>query len=186
MVLYQAEMQHSAETVKRFTHLQYDTFEWWRKLLLFILSALLILFGVFFGSSSGFSILTVFCIFAGSILFTNLNTRANMVADQVIEAMQETYPVLQYSFSETGFTDGKDRPTVSYAKLFRLISDEEYLYLFASKASGYMIRKKSITGEGGAQGLMDLISQKSGLSWQNPVSFLTFSIKDLYSLIRRR
>ena len=186
MVLYQAEMQHSAETVKRFTHLQYDTFEWWRKLLLFILSALLILFGVFFGSSSGFSILTVFCIFAGSILFTNLNTRANMVADQDIEAMQETYPVLQYSFSETGFTDGKDRPTVSYAKLFRLISDEEYLYLFASKASGYMIRKKSITGEGGAQGLMDLISQKSGLSWQNPVSFLTFSIKDLYSLIRRR
>lgn len=186
MVLYQAEMQHSAETVKRFTHLQYDTFEWWRKLLLFILSALLILFGVFFGSSSGFSVLTVFCIFAGSILFTNLNTRANMVADQVIEAMQETYPVLQYSFSETGFTDGKDRPTVSYAKLFRLISDEEYLYLFASKASGYMIRKKSITGEGGAQGLMDLISQKSGLSWQNPVSFLTFSIKDLYSLIRRR
>ena len=186
MVLYQAEMQHSAETVKRFTHLQYDTFEWWRKLVLFILSALLILFGVFFGSSSGFSILTVFCIFAGSILFTNLNTRANMVADQVIEAMQETYPVLQYSFSETGFTDGKDRPTVSYAKLFRLISDEEYLYLFASKASGYMIRKKSITGEDGAQGLMDLISQKSGLSWQNPVSFLTFSIKDLYSLIRRR
>ena len=186
MVLYQAEMQHSAETVKRFTHLQYDTFEWWRKLVLFILSALLILFGVFFGSSSGFSILTVFCIFAGSILFTNLNTRANMVADQVIEAMQETYPVLQYSFSESGFTDGKDRPTVSYAKLFRLISDEEYLYLFASKASGYMIRKKSITGEGGAQGLMDLISQKSGLSWQNPVSFLTFSIKDLYSLIRRR
>ncbi|MBO7422902.1 MAG: YcxB family protein [Oscillospiraceae bacterium] len=186
MVLYQAEMQHSAKTVKRFTHLQYDTFEWWRKLLLFILSALLILFGVFFGSSSGFSILTVFCIFAGSILFTNLNTRANMVADQVIEAMQETYPVLQYSFSESGFTDGKDRPTVSYAKLFRLISDEEYLYLFASKASGYMIRKKSITGEGGAQGLMDLISQKSGLSWQNPVSFLTFSIKDLYSLIRRR
>lgn len=186
MVLYQAEMQHSAETVKRFTHLQYDTFEWWRKLLLFILSALLILFGVFFGSSSGFSILTVFCIFAGSILFTNLNTRANMVADQVIEVMQETYPVLQYSFSESGFTDGKDRPTVSYAKLFRLISDEEYLYLFASKASGYMIRKKSITGEGGAQGLMDLISQKSGLSWQNPVSFLTFSIKDLYSLIRRR
>lgn len=186
MVLYQAEMQHSAETVKRFTHLQYDTFEWWRKLLLFILSALLILFGVFFGSSFGFSVLTVFCIFAGSILFTNLNTRANMVADQVIEAMQETYPVLQYSFSESGFTDGKDRPTVSYAKLFRLISDEEYLYLFASKASGYMIRKKSITGEGGAQGLMDLISQKSGLSWQNPVSFLTFSIKDLYSLIRRR
>ena len=178
MGLYQAEMQHSAETVKRFTHLQYDTFEWWRKLLLFCLSAALILFGVFYGSASGFSVLTVFCIFAGSILFTNLNTRANMVADQVIEAMHGTYPVLQYS--------GEDRPTVSYTKLFRLIFDEECLYLFASKASGYMIRKESITGEEGVKGLMDLISRESGLTWQKPFSFLTFSIKDLHSLIRRR
>ena len=48
MVLFQAQMQHSAETVKRFTHLQYDTFEWWRKLLLFSLSAALILFGGLF------------------------------------------------------------------------------------------------------------------------------------------
>ena len=186
MVLYQAEMQHSAETVKRFTHLQYDTFEWWRKLLLFCLSAALILFGVLYGSASGFSVLTVFCIFAGSILFTNLNTRANMVADQVIEAMHGNYPVLQYSFSESEFTDGEDRPTVSYTKLFRLIFDEEYLYLFASKASGYMIRKESITGEEGVKGLMDLISRESGLTWQKPFSFLTFSIKDLHSLIRRR
>ena len=186
MELYQAEMQHSAKTVKQFTTLQYNTFEWWRKLLLFCLSAVLILFGAVYGSASGFSVLTVFCIFAGCILFTNLNARANLIADRVIEAMKGVYPVLQYSFSESDFTDGDDRPRIPYTKLFRLISDEEYLYLFVSKASGYMIRKDSIKGEGDAQGLMDLISGKTELSWQKPFSFLTFSIKDLHTLIRER
>ena len=39
MVLYSAEMKHSAETVKKFTLLQYNTFEWWRKGLLLLFSA---------------------------------------------------------------------------------------------------------------------------------------------------
>lgn len=186
MVLYQAEMQHSAKTVKQFTTLQYNTFEWWRKLMLFCLSALLILFGAVYGSASGFSVLTIFCLFAGCILFTNLNARANLIADHVIEAMQGTYPVLQYSFSESDFTDGDDRPKISYTKLFRLISDEEYLYLFVSKASGYMVRKDSVRGKDDVQGLMDLISGKSGLPWQKPFSFLSFSIKDLRTLTRNR
>ena len=30
MEYYSAGIQHSAETVKRFVRLQYDTFEWWR------------------------------------------------------------------------------------------------------------------------------------------------------------
>ncbi len=154
--------------------------------MLFILSAALILFGVFYGMAAGFSVLTVFCIFAGSILFTNLNARADMITDQVTEAMHGAYPLLKYVFSESGFVDGMDRPEVSYQKLFRLLSDEEYLYLFTSKASGYMIRKDSITGENKEQGLMDLISRKSGLLWQKPLSFLTFSIKDLFALARRR
>ena len=186
MVLYQAEMQHSEKTVKQFTTLQYNTFEWWRKLLLFCLSAALILFGTFQGFAFGSSVLAIFCVFAGCILFTNLNSREKTIADQVIEAMHGTYPVLHYSFSESDFTDGDDRPKIPYKKLFRLILDEEYLYLFASKASGYMIRKDTIKGKDDTQGLMDLISGESGLAWQKPVSFLTFSIKDLRALMRKR
>ena len=51
MEYYSAEIQHSAETVKRFVRLQYDTFEWWRKLLLFLLSVAAILAGLALGSS---------------------------------------------------------------------------------------------------------------------------------------
>ena len=181
MPLYTASMQHSAETVKIFTRLQYDTFEWWRKLLTLFLSALLILSGFFYGSASGSSILTIGCLFVGCILFTSLNARANAVADQVVEALQGKFPTLQYSFSETGFTDGDDRPIVSYDRLFRLIEDEQYLYLFSSKASGYMLSKVSVRGEGDVAGLMELLAQRSGKPWKKPFSLLTFRIWDLFS-----
>ena len=175
MALYSAEMQHSAETIRQFTKLQYNTFEWWRKLLLLALSAVLILFGL----RSGSSIAMVFCLFAGCLLLTNLDFRANSVADGVSEAMHGRYPLLSYSFSEDGFTDGEDRPEVLYNSLYRLIADERYLYLFVSKASGYMLSRDSVLGEGGADGLMAFLSEKSGLEWKKPFSLLTLSLRDL-------
>ena len=95
MALYTARMQHSAETVRQFTQTQYDTFEWWRKLMFFTLSAVLIVFGISLHSS----VLTVFCLFAGCMVLTNLNARANSVADGVIEAMKGSYPQLDYLFT---------------------------------------------------------------------------------------
>ena len=179
MVLYTAEMKHNAETVKQFTLLQYNTFEWWRKLVLIILSAAMILFGVLYGSSSGSSVLTILCLFAGCILFTNLDARAKAVASQVAETMHGQFPTLQYSFSEAGFSDGEDRPVVSYERMYRMIEDDSFLFLFTSKASGYMLRKDSVQGEGGSEGLKALLSERSGLPWKKPFSLLTFRLWDL-------
>ena len=175
MELYSAGMRHSAETVRQFTLLQYNTFEWWRKLLFFLLSAALIVFGV----SSLSSLPMIFCLFAGCLILTNLDSRANSVADGVIEAMQGSYPLLRYSFSGSAFTDGANRPEVPYKRLLRLIADEKYLYLFTSKASGYMIEKESVQGPDGADGLMALISRETGLGWEKPFSLLTFRLRDL-------
>ena len=172
MVLYTAEMKHSAETVKKFTLLQYNTYEWWRKGLLLLFSAALILFGISVHSP----IPMILCLFAGCFLLTNINSRASSVADGVIEAMKGSFPHLTYSFTESGFSDGEDRPTVPYKNLYRLISDEQYLYLFISKASGYMIDRTTVQGEGGPEGLMKLLSEKSGLSWTKPFSLLTFNL----------
>lgn len=175
MDLYTANMQHNAETVRKFTLLQYNTFEWWRKGALLALSVLLILLGLSMHSP----VLVILCLFAGCILLTNSDTRAAAVADGVIEAMHGNFPLLTYSFTEASFSDGKDRPTVPYQKLYRLIADEQYLYLFVSKASGYMVQKVSVEGEKGAEGLMELISQQSGLQWTKPFSLLSFSLRDV-------
>ena len=176
MELYTARMRHSADSVRRFTRLQYDTFELWRKLLMLGLSAGCMLLGI----ASGPGLFAVLCIFVGAMLLTNLNARANAVADGVIEATGGSFPVLEYRFGESAFRDGEDRPAVEYARLMRLVADDEYLYLFVSKASGYMIERASVQGEGGGDGLMRLLADRSGLRWRRPFSLLTFRLRDLW------
>ena len=175
-MLYTARMRHSPETVRRFTALQYDTFEWGRKLLMLLLSAGCMLLGLVSGSA----VLAVLCFFVGALLLTNLNARANAVADGVIEAMGGSFPELEYTFGESAFRDGEARPEVPYTRLMRLIEDGEYLYLFISRASGYMLARESAEGEGGAEGLMRFLSEKTGLSWTKPVSLWTFRLQDLW------
>ena len=173
---YTARMRHGPETVRRFTSLQYNTFELWRKLLMLCLSAGCMLLGL----ASGAAVPAVACFFVGALLLTNLNARANAVADGVIEAMGGSFPELVYSFGEDSFRDGDARPEVAYAKLMRLIEDGEYLYLFVSKASGYMLARDSVEGEGGCEGLMRFLAEKTDLSWTKPVSLWTFRLRDLW------
>lgn len=180
MELYTARMQHSRETVRHFVRVQYDSFEWGRKLLMFVLSVAVILAGL----ASGTSLVAILCLFVGCILLTNSNARADSVADGVIEAMHGSFPALSYRFTAEGFTDGEDRPVVPYDRLYRLIDDGEYLCLFTSKASGYMLRRDSVAGEGGADGLMRLLSEKSGLPWQKPFKLLSFRLRDILPMKR--
>ena len=175
MEYYSAGIQHSAETVKRFVRLQYDTFEWWRKLLLFLLSVAAILAGLALGSS----VAAILALFVGCVILTNINSRADSVAEQTISAMHGSFPLLHYTFSEDGFTDGEDRPVIPYDRLFRLVEDEQYLYLFTGKATGYMLERGSVRGEEASGGLMQFLSAHSGLSWTKPFSLLTFRIRDV-------
>ena len=82
-------------------------------------------------------------------------------------------------FSEDGFTDGEDRPVIPYDRLFRLVEDEQYLYLFTGKATGYMLERGSVRGEQASGGLMQFLSGRSGLSWTKPFSLLTFRLRDV-------
>lgn len=172
---YTAKMKHSSETVKRFTVLQYNTFEPVGKIIRIVLALALIIVGSLSGSTTAFIALA----FLGCILLTNLNTRAESVADQLERALQGKFPELEYSFSETGFTDGADRAEIPYSDFIRLIEDDDYLYLFISKASGYMLEISSVIGENGAEGLKRLLSEKSGCEWTRPVTLLSFSLKDV-------
>ena len=180
-MLYTARMRHGPETVRRFTALQYNTFEPGRKLLMLALSAGCMLLGL----ASGSAMLAVPCFFVGALLLTNLNARANAVADGVIEAMGGSFPELVYFFGEDAFRDGEERPAVPYEKLIRLIEDGEYLYLFVSKASGYMLSRSSVEGEGGCEGLMRFLAEKSGLMWTKPVSLWTLRLRDLWGIRRK-
>ena len=80
-----------------------------------------------------------------------------------------------------GFKDGEERPVIPYDRLFRLVKDEQYLYLFTGKATGYMLERSSVRGEDTSEGLIRFLSGRSGLSWTRPFSLLTFRLRDVLS-----
>ncbi len=188
MTRYSAQIVHSKETVQRFTRVQYGTFEFTRKLGFFLVSILLILFGV--SQLARSSLPGIAALLVGCLLLTNLNNRAESIAERVAEAMQGRYSTLRYTFMEETFTDGEGRPAVPYSSLYCLIADEQYLYLFTGKATGYMFPAASVldaqTGSPSAEELKRFLAQQSGLRWARPLSLLNFSLKDCLTLLRRR
>ena len=183
MIEYTAEMHHSRETLNRFIRVQYDTFEFGRKAILFAAAVGLILFGI--AKAAAAALLSVICLIGGCLLLTNIDAKAKSVADGVAEAMKGKYPSLQYSFSDSGFRDGEGKEEVPYSRLFRLMADEKYLYLFISKASGYMLELSTVSGEADAEGLKSFLSGKTGLKWLRPVTLMNFNIKDLIAMLRK-
>lgn len=183
MTKYTAGMKHSRETLDRFIRVQYDTFEFGRKAILFVAAVALILFGVTKAAAS--TILSVACLILGCLLLTNINARAKSIADGVAEAMKGNYPSLHYTFTETGFRDGEEKEEVPYSRLFRLLADEKYLYLFVSKASGYMLEISTVSGDASSEGLKNFLREKTGLTWLRPVNLLNFNIKDLIAMLKK-
>lgn len=182
MIRFTALMSHSEATIRRFTKVQYNTFEFARKCIVLLLAVVLILFGAsqLFGTAS---VLGIASLLIGCVVLTNRNARSEAIADEVAKAMHGTFPCLHYLFSETGFSDGKDRPEVPYTSLFRLIADDDYLYLFTSKASGYMIEAASIsaadTQENALAEFKAFLAERSSLVWTRPLSLWSISLRDV-------
>jgi len=185
---FTAAITHNESTVKRFTALQYGTFEFGRRVVLLLFSLGLIVYGAS-RLLTGESIIAIILLFLGCILLTNIDHRAESIADEVIKAMNGSFPTLSYSFGEDSFTDGENRPAVPYSRIYRLISDDEYLYIFTGKATGYMFPAGSVQDASGAlaaEELKSFLCEKSGLEWTRPLALMSFSLKDIKTILRKR
>ena len=187
MTLFTARMPHSRETLRRFTRLQYNTFEFGGKAILLLISLALIVFGAGQMLADG-TILGIAALLVGCLVLTNLNAKADGIADDVAKAMGGKYPTLEYTFCESSFSfgEGDEKKEIPYASLFRILEDGEYLYLFTSKASGYMVLAASVTAADGSAdacgALKARIASAASLSWTRPLSIWSFSLRDLLAL----
>ena len=156
---------------------QYDTFRPMAYYWLFLIS-LVLLAAALFVPKLGQS-LKILCILLGSFTLVGLNSPARQLADQVIRSLNGKFPVITYSFEEELIrlkgTDNAD--SLPYADIFLLLEQKDYLYLFLKDRSSYMLDRSSITPD--EDGLMALISEKTGLPWTKNHSVLSTSLKTL-------
>lgn len=164
-----AKMAHSKDTIIRLSLTQYNCFEFKSKMVRFLLAMVLIIYGLY--ADPGM-LTPMIALFFGCILIANLSLRPRLRASKVIEQLHGQFPRSDYVFDRTSFTDGSNGKAISYSSLIRLVEDREYLYLYISQESAYMVEKASVSH--GASVLKDFLVEKTGLSWTRPTSLLSF------------
>lgn len=170
-----AKITHSKETIELMCITQYNTFEFGKKIVLYVVSAALIVFGIMGKVSTSISLV---CIMIGCFMLTGSNSVAKARADAVIKDLGGQMPVFNYSFGPTKFNFNPDTEPVSYSSLSRLAEDSSYLYMFLQNRAAFMVPKNAVSG-GSVNDLKELIARKSGLTWKQPVTLLNFSMKSL-------
>lgn len=176
MPIYRAKMKHSEDTIKKLVQTQYDTFQFGRKLLNTVIAFGLILFGLYADQSM---FMPLIALFVGCILLANLNAVPRMRAREVLQQMGGKFPRSDYSFLEKGFKFYDKGELLPYSSLIRLVEDRQYLYLYVSEQSAYMVDKDTVTG-GSVDDLKTFLKIETGLTWNRPASLLSFKLKDVF------
>ena len=120
----------------------------------------------------GFSLLL---IASGALVVSGLNAPAKALAKNLYDGFGGKPPFVSYSFFPDSFTYAPDSEPVPYSSVIRLVDDGEYLYLYVSKKTAYMVTDSSVNGDNGLAGLKAMLSRACGQTWKTPKKFSLFS-----------
>ena len=131
-----AKMAHSKESVELMCITQYNTFEFGKKVALYVVAIV--------GKVS--TSISLVCIMIGCFMLTGSNAVAKSRADAVIKQLGGQLPVFNYSFGPTKFSYNPDTEPVSYTSFSRLAEDSNYLYMFLQNRAAFMVQKNTVSG----------------------------------------
>ena len=175
MPIYRAKMHHNATTIKKLIQTGYDVFQFRRKLINAAIAMGLILYGLYADQSM---ITPIIALFVGCVMLANINAYPRAQAKQVLAMMGDDYPKSDYHFREREFEFNAEADPIPYKSIIRLVEDREYLYLYVSKQSAYMVDKATIS-QGKSMDLKDFLAIETGLKWTRPANLLNFRLRNL-------
>ena len=179
MSIYTASIQQSRQTIKRFSVLRYNIFQTKQKLAVMLLSAALIAFAM--------AVITTYplggagLLFLACIVIANIDAPAEYAANRVAEMTGGRYPRLSYHFFDSGYRIADTKVSVSYRSLSCLAEDEDHLYLFQTPQYGNMLKKSTIQGADGVEGLKKMLGEKTGLKWKKELPVFTRRLTSAFS-----
>ncbi|MGN1000193.1 MAG: YcxB family protein, partial [Faecousia sp.] len=174
---YTAEMQHTEDSIRRLSKIQYRTFRPGVRLLWLAAGVGTILAAVYSGANQ---LLFYLLMFAGCWLMINLDLPAKHRADKIIDSGKGTLPHTRFRFREEDFTvkSGGYEKTVSYRLLYALLEDEQYLYLFLNADAAYMVDKATLS-PGEMSLFQAALEKRSGLDFRKPTTLLNLRLSRL-------
>jgi hypothetical protein len=135
--LFRFDFQHTTETIKKLSSVQYLSF---RKLYI----AIQVVIGaasVYFGAMSSDPVTQVLFMFFGCWLIISWKQIPDFRASKIINQANGELPKCAFAFSSEGFSvkTGNRERNREYPEIIRIVSDGTYCYLFIDKERGYMV-----------------------------------------------
>lgn len=172
-----AKMQHTEESIRRLSRVQYRTYCALQRLMTALTACVLLVMGTVcsFGRATSLVLIALGCW-----TMMSLDVPADRNAKKLIESAKGRIPASEFSFSEEKITISGDgqQSTLKYSDLYSLIGDGEYLYLFRSRYSAYMIPMNAVEGGSGEE-LKQFLSERAKLPVEKPGSLLRIRVRDL-------
>ncbi len=169
--MIQASIQHTEETCRRLSKVQYVKYDTTRKIIRWLLGGLPIVLGFLFGVDTTIGIL--FILFALFFLYKTANSYESEGVRAFLST-PEAFRHVDYEFHSKNMViaAGGLRKTLHYDQLYSLVEDEAYLYLFLNRQQAHMMACNSV--DGGWEQLKVFLTQQTGKQWQRMSTKKTF------------
>ena len=102
MIRYTAKMEHNSKTIEKLVETQQRVFQFGQRVGYMLISALLIIYGLYADKSMYTSYLA---LFAGCVMVTGLSFNTKRHAQALVKQMEGNFPKSNYTFTDQGFTD---------------------------------------------------------------------------------
>ena len=173
---FAAQIQHSEETFRKLATTQYDAYCMPTKLMMLALSLACLYCGMT-DVAGGFSLIL---LFIGCWMMISMQLPAKRNAEKMIELARGDFPHTEYQFLSDHIRIIGEGEVVelSYAEIYELLEDREYIYLFLDKVSGYMIPKSSVK-PARADDFCVFLEEKTGKKKSSVKRLMSLNLKTL-------
>lgn len=178
MELFTAHITQSKDTIARYTEIQFNLFRRKEKIFFLIFAFSVVIIGLSLLNTN--NTLGLIIILIGCLALTNTNVLSRAAADRVAAMFNGNFPTLHYVFTDNEIIVSSTEKKIEYNNLCRISEDKDYLYLFETPYYCLMVDIRSISGEGGTEKLKKLITDESGLTFEKPMTILSFSLDDIF------
>lgn len=183
-------MEHTEETVRRLSRVQYDTFSARTKVMWYIVCLVCLALGMGVVGRLGQGPRLALIAF-GAIALMNVGASAKARAGRILASVRQkgVFPrtTLTFKADEIGIQERSGlTDSLPYSGILRLIRDDEYWYLFISRTAAYMLPMAGLGGQISPARFEALLQQKTGLEFARPFNLLRVNLADILAGLRRR
>ena len=148
MPRFDIRMQHNEDSLVALAHMQYDLFCTRNRMARSLLSAVLIVIGIVYGSSVWSLFLVAYGIFLMTMTYASANRTAHKLCGR-LKAANLPFPSSRYVFDDAAMRvislpDGQELDPLPYEAVLRLGEDRDAYYLFRNQYGGYRVPKTAL------------------------------------------